>query len=184
MRPTFESPIVVGLAAALTFGIGLLGVPTSGSADSLHIFCWGATSCASNATPNLQTNTNPPQFGVTDTGNGVTPGTTVTVNGSKTTTTTVTDDLIVDILDPTKTPSPFSPSALSPFSVTIFKNGVSTGPPSPAPTRRKRPRSQARVVRNYRLISPALGLTISILIRLALSPYCPPIRVFGSIKSI
>src|SRR5690349_24092739 len=127
MRPRVERPVMTGLAASIIFGIGLLSVPTSASADSLHIFCWGSTSCASNATPNLQTNTNPPQFGVTDTGNGVTPGTTVTVNGSNTTTMTITEDLIDDILDPTKTPSPFSPSALSPFSVTIFKNEVSTG---------------------------------------------------------
>jgi hypothetical protein len=135
MRPKFESPVVTGLAASLIFGIGLLSVPTSGSADSLHIFCWGATSCASNATPNLQTNTNPPQFGVTDTGHGVTPGSSTTsstttkhgVTTTTTVTTTITDDLIVDILDPTKTPSKFSPSALSPFKVTLFSGGVSTG---------------------------------------------------------
>jgi hypothetical protein len=132
MRPRVERPVVTGLAASLIFGIGLLSVPTSGSADSLHMFCW-PTSCGSTSTPppNLTTNTNPPQFGVTAPGNGVNPGVTVTQSGSgthiTTTTTTITDDLIIDILDPTNTPNAFSASALSPFSITTFKNGVSTG---------------------------------------------------------
>ena len=117
--------VFTGRVLSFALGIGLLGLPASGNADSLHVFCWGTTSCSSNGTPNLQTSTNPPQFGITDTGKGVTPGTTTGKYGS---TTTVTDDLVVDILDPN---SISQPSSLSPFAVTITSTATTVDSTNP-----------------------------------------------------